>query len=324
MTQNSIKLLLGALLLICAACETGNVEPKCCPEPVGQLLWETYTQAAGYVYNDQINAIALSPDGNIWIATALGLNIWNAEDWNPIGQTQNLIQGIRTNDLLLWEGSLYLGSDYGVSILKEFWDTFIGPDSITTLAIDPDGGLWAASQNAKLWRYDGEGAFYEVDNPSDPQYPISFVFEEENGRLWLGAEDGQIHIREAGFWRSENLNSIPTAISQNPNGQIWIATRGNGAFIYENAQQIDQFGQNEGALSNTINCLLFDERNRLWIGTDKGLNVISGLDTPDDVLINFYDISDGLASNNVQSLLILSETDWWIGTDKGISRRFIK
>ena len=202
---------------------------------------------------------------------------------------------------------------------------FIGldPVPVNALAVDARGDLWAASQNAKLWQNSGE-AFQEVDNPADPQYGLTFVFREENGRLWIGAEDGQIHIREGGIWRSEDLGVIPTAISQNPNGQIWIATKGNGAFIYANGQQQNQFGQNDGALSNTINTLFFDERNRLWLGTDKGFNVISGLDTPDDVLINFYDISDGLPSNNIQAIFVASETDWWIGTDQGLSRRFVK
>lgn len=321
MNLSSVKLSLAAIMLAFVACETGNVQPQCCSEPAGQLIWETYSQGNGFIRTNQVNGIARAPDANIWVASNAGLHVWDGKEWDQIENLQNLAPNIRTNDFIIWEDSLYLGSEVGVSVLRDYWHTFFG-DSISTLGTDPDGGFWAASQNAKLWHFDG--AFYEVDNPGDSQYEINFVYEEENGRLWLGAEDGQIHIREAGFWRSENLNSVPTSISQNPNGQIWIGTRGSGAFLYENAQQLDQFGQNEGALSNTINCLLFDERNRLWLGTDKGLNVISGLDTPDDILINFYDTSDGLVSNNVQNLLIVSETDWWVVTDQGISRRHIK
>ncbi|MFK7925200.1 MAG: two-component regulator propeller domain-containing protein [Bacteroidia bacterium] len=322
MLNLKIFLWLALIATFLMACETGNVQPKCCQEPAGELIWETYSQGNGSLSNNQINDLIEGPEAKVWAATELGLNYWNGENWFPVGNTQQFWSGVKMYDLLLWEDSLYLASENGLHILREQWTPLLSDDTLTALAIDSDAALWTASQNAQLWRY--EAAFYAVVNPSDPAYAITFVFEEDNGRLWLGAEDGQIHIRETGVWRSENLGSIPTAISQNPNGQIWIATKGSGAFLYENAQQVDQFGQNEGALSNTIYCLQFDDRNRLWLGTDKGLNVISGLDTPDDVLINFYDISDGLASNQVYSILIQSETNWWIGTDKGVSRRYIK
>ncbi|MEM6347696.1 MAG: two-component regulator propeller domain-containing protein [Bacteroidota bacterium] len=323
MKKYTINLFLASTLILVLGCETGNIEPKCCPEPAPQLVWETYSTATGELVDNPINAIVQDADANIWIGTPNGLSLWDGQEWNQVKRSYHLLPLIRIEDLIIWEDSLYLANQYGFAIWRTNWDGIYGPDSGKALALDPDGGLWAASQNARLWHYNGERA-QEVDNPADPQYAINFVFEEANGRLWLGAEDGQVHIREAGIWRSEDLGAVPSAISQNPNGQIWIGTQGAGAFIYQNGQQREQFGQNEGALSNTINCLLFDERNRLWMGTDRGLNVISGLDTPDDVLINIYDISDGLPSNNVRQVLIISETDWWIGTDRGIGRRYIK
>ncbi|MEL7532997.1 MAG: two-component regulator propeller domain-containing protein [Bacteroidota bacterium] len=323
MNNRTINLILASILIILTACETGKLPPKCCPEPAGQLLWETYTTATGELMDNQINAIGRDQDAKIWIATPNGLSLWDGQEWNQLDRPFNLAPWVSTYDLLVWEDSLYLASQYGVSVWRGYWEALLGPDSVNIVAVDPEGGLWAASQNAQLWHYKGE-AFYEVESPNDPQYAITFVFEEENGRLWVGAEDGQVHIRETGIWRSEDLGAIPSAITQNPNGQVWVATQGAGALIYLNGQQIYQFGQNEGALSNTIHTILFDERNRLWLGTDKGLNVISGLDTPDDVLINFYDLTDGLPSNNILEVLIVSETDWWIGTDRGLARRFVK
>ncbi|MEL6649527.1 MAG: two-component regulator propeller domain-containing protein [Bacteroidota bacterium] len=300
-------------------CESGNVPPRCCPDPSGELVWESYSLSAELIHD-----LSRGPEGKIWGATQLGLNVWEDEKWFRVGNTQYFIAGAEMHDLLLLDDSLYLGTDFGLYSHRDQWRSIYLGDTVQALGVAQSGGIWAASRNAKLWRYQTDGAFYEVVNPLETQMIPSFVYEEENGRLWLGTADGLLFVREAGLWRSENLEVPLTSIDQAPTGQIWIGTKGKGALRYENGQLIDQFGQNEGALSNWINTLLFDNRNRLWLGTDRGVNVISGIGTPDDILINLYDTSDGLISNQVQAILILSETDWWFGTDQGVSRRYVK
>ena len=59
-----------------------------------------------------------------------------------------------------------------------------------------------------------------------------------------------------------------TAISQSPDGYLWIGTL-NGLARFDGIR-FKVFGKAEGLLNNRVLCLLFDRLGALWIGTDGG------------------------------------------------------
>src|SRR5690606_29391730 len=65
------------------------------------------------------------------------------------------------------------------------------------------------------------------------------------------------------------------------NNTIWIATRNHGVIAFnENGNVFKRIKMDdEGNLPmNHVRALAIDNRNQLWIGTDKGLRVLSSVD----------------------------------------------
>jgi ligand-binding sensor domain-containing protein len=58
-----------------------------------------------------------------------------------------------------------------------------------------------------------------------------------------------------------------TAIAQTANGGIWLGTRDAGLARVQDGRPMPLA---TAALNQKINCLVPDERDGLWIGTDKG------------------------------------------------------
>ncbi|MHA3787443.1 type IX secretion system anionic LPS delivery protein PorZ [Flavobacterium hauense] len=86
------------------------------------------------------------------------------------------------------------------------------------------------------------------------------------------------------------------------NGTKWIPTSFNGILAYNEAidkKIIITEGDNGNLPSVTTKCVAIDNNNRLWIGTDKGLRVLPGIDrftTQDELTTNpIIIMEDGLA-----------------------------
>jgi signal transduction histidine kinase/ligand-binding sensor domain-containing protein len=137
---------------------------------------------------------------------------------------------------------------------------------------DPEGGLWTWLRRATLMRL-RNGIFenaLDIPGPPEPQV----------GAMTLG-NDGAIVIADRRFgllvWRAGQVDTVlarealprpfVTAVAQTPDGDIWLGTR-NAGLVRVQRGQAAPVGD---VPLNQINCLIPDERNGLWIGTDNGI-----------------------------------------------------
>ncbi len=111
--------------------------------------------------------------------------------------------------------------------------------------------------------------------------------ETLNGDIWFSSNKTQTlthWIKEED--RFEELNfehilkfqhqSIILCMTTDKKGNVWIGFDGGGLARYEvSSKKMLFFGKKQGIPSNFIYNLLFDSRNRLWIGTKKGLACLS-------------------------------------------------
>lgn len=111
--------------------------------------------------------------------------------------------------------------------------------------------------------------------------------ETPNGDIWFSSNKTQTlaHWIKAED-RFEELNfehilkfqhqSIILCITTDKKGNVWIGFDGGGLVRYEvSTKKMLFFGKKEGIPSNFIYNLLFDNRDRLWVGTQKGLACLS-------------------------------------------------
>lgn len=124
------------------------------------------------------------------------------------------------------------------------------------------------------------------------------------------------------------------SIAQGANGLIWIGTYDQGLYRFDPSGKLPlklftTDIANGSLLSNIIRSLYFDSKNRLWIGTAKGLNVLISDDQKDDFpnfisIVNNLEDPKSLSYNYVLPVFESETGDIWIGTMGGGLNRLIQ
>ncbi|WP_207632653.1 sensor histidine kinase [Foetidibacter luteolus] len=141
-----------------------------------------------------------------------------------------------------------------------------------------------------------------------------------NDTFFIGALDG-LHLlvrgKPAKHWGASVLsfkNRI-TAIKESADGTLWIATYGDGLLAYKNNRIITHLTTDDGLTSNICRNIFIDG-NKLWVGTDKGLNKISF--KAEKASVTQYTTSDGIASDIINAVFV-ENSMVFVGTREGLT-----
>jgi len=270
-------------------------------------------------YND-INAMCLDKEGNIWIGTFnSGLN-----KHNPY--TKKIIRFTHDHNNI----------------------NTISHDNITTICADSSGIIWVGTDNGlnKLTPKDTNKSEYSIERilhlPSNPNtLSNNFIYSlmlDLSSNLWVGTENGlnlltreniQSHKLEFRHFKSENNNSFSLSnnsvrvMYQDSNGLIWIGTDGGlNSVIKNELNEILGFkrylnipNDSKSLSHKEIYAICEDNSGKLWIGTNGGgLNL---LDTDRNTFTRyFHDPLDqrSLSYDEIRSIYKDKSGTMWIGT----------
>ena len=149
---------------------------------------------------------------------------------------------------------------------------------------------------------------------------IYAIFKDRNNRIWVCSMSGvNLYNRQTDdFTRIKQFGSTTIDIKQDNKGLIWFATQGKGIFRFN--PQTNQWrnyacatGDNNSLPSNQLNCINFDNKSQLWIGTTNGLCRY------DYSVEKFIPVSLNIPSNNICGI-IEDNNDLWLTTAKGLIR----
>ncbi|MFM7728255.1 MAG: two-component regulator propeller domain-containing protein, partial [Flavobacteriales bacterium] len=128
--------------------------------------------------------------------------------------------------------------------------------------------------------YDSKNGWQRVDTSIfDVRTPT--LFEDTQRRLWLGTNEGLYEYTGAAAIAIDEVNGpFKSAISDivQWGEYLVLSTRGKGIIFYK-AGGTFAVGEEQGLLSNAVECLAVDGNNRIWLGTAKGLQCINALGT---------------------------------------------
>ena len=253
---------------------------------------------------------------------------------------------------------------YGISKLSEsIWlnipyEELLNAKSIVRITVNPtnEKEVYASSYFSGLLKLEEDVAtvLYNKTNssleslvdPGNPSYGPDIRVEQtaydKSGNLWVS--NGLIAnmfkvLRANGQWQSYSVSNVISGFTSNnrmvvdKNNTKWLATLDEGLLAfnenYNNKLLKITEGQNEGNLpSSAVQALAIDNRNQLWIGTRKGLRIVSSVDrfinqeeiTTSSIIINDEGLAQELLFNQfVTDIAVDGSNRKWVGTaDSGV------
>jgi len=335
-------------------------------------------------------------DGALWFVTQEGLNKYtgqhlenyrySVEDENSLS-SDHITRIVEDKNGILWMSTIGGGLNFfdpktnGFSSFQYSATDRNTPlsNDISTLFVDDKGLLWLGYVD-KISTFDTTNNSFKHVIPDATSIPtfgeVKAFSQTPDGRIWAATQSaGLIQIDPKTLelsphdFRAEadQADPIPqiTDIRATKHKNIWITTAENGVFLYNlDSGSSKQYSHSEiettSLSSNQAFNIFIDQTERVWIGTNEGLNLYvreadnfvrytsanSGL--PEDVIFSVYqskegqywvgtlyglamgseshflkfDVTNGqLSSNSVNAFGETADGSVWVGTDTGLNRK---
>lgn len=187
----------------------------------------------------------------------------------------------------------------------------LNSSSVTSIALDSHGDVWISTLGSGINRYNPEKQQFThykhnpLNNNSLANDAIYWMTFDHAGMLWLATEKGLDRFdpstEEFTHYQYDpnSLNSISgnniTYIYEDKQQRLWVGTSGDGLNLFQpETNTFQQFSQESiGLASNTINGIMQDQQDYLWITTTRGLTRLQ----PDTLSVRNYTVEDGLQNN---------------------------
>lgn len=207
--------------------------------------------------------------------------------------------GTNSDGLALFDGYKlsYLNSREGLS-----------GSQVTGIMEDKQGKLWFSTNNG-VSKFDLSAEagknfqnFGEKEGLSNKS--TWSIFQDSKGTIWAGTSEGLCRFNGTNF----EVFPIPNAekswvrsITEDRNGNLWIATADKGAFKFD-GETFSQFSVKDGLCSNDLTCILEDKQGNVWFGSmDQGVSKYNPLEKGKKGFTNFNS-KNGIGGNEVWTI----------------------
>src|SRR5271165_1825352 len=286
---------------------------------VKQYAHTPWTIRQGFVKGD-IQALAQTPDGYLWLGTGFGLLRFDGirtVEWHP-PKGQNLPSNDIRSLAATRDGSLWIGAARGLARWKDGKLTpypELRGHIVLNLLEDHDGTVWAAGYSNPTGRLCGiqHGGIHCYGQDGSLGQWVDPLYEDSRGNLWAGSETGLWHWKPGAPKLYPLAHPVPEIININEDE--------DGALLIFLRDGIRRLTAGEVEASRLPFAGLYcravrrDRDGSLWIGTnDRGiLHWHEGR-------IDAFGPDDGLSGNNVSRLLEDREGNIWVSTVNGLDR----
>ena len=271
--------------------------------------------------NDNIWCLFQDKDGGIWLGTdGAGVLRYAGDRFVTWTVTDALCSDLVMTMVADARGDLWMGT-YGNGICR-----LDGMATISTLDGLPNNTVWSsvASPDSSLWFgttsglvHVRNGVVLPLDSSRSPgDVRVLALHRDDDGTLWCGTREGLAILPPNGPPRTVAkdektlLRSVRAIVQSNE----WHLLATDLGVVRVREGRTERWTTAEGLCDNSIQCLLVDQRGRIWIGTSNGLSCYDG-----KRLVNFRLGSD-FGSNFIDLLLDDGHGAIWAGTNNGLFR----
>lgn len=295
--------------------------------------------------SNTVTAVLKDRYGYMWFGTEDGLSRFDGSRFTVFNHHAADSSSLRSNSILaLFEdaqGRLWIGTHKGLSLYDRARNNFRNMDitrgaSVRTMSTDQQGNLWLGGYSGLFKFHPGTGAV-QYYAPEDGRSHLASgmiisLLADSQQRLWVGTNAGlqqyQPGTDDFVFFQGPPGDSVLTdrqirIIREDNHGDIWVGTidgglnrlpRGGAGFAHYQTSP-------GGLSSNRIYDIAFDGNGKLWLGTEKGLNILNPVNgTVQQVLANARD-KYSLKGNSIRCIYIDQQGIYWVGAfQSGINK----
>jgi len=279
-----------------------------------------------------VMAIMVGSDGTSWLGT-MNRGLWKIKN----GKIRSYIDTKETYRNSVYsikeapDGTVWVGSAYGLGRYNQGADEFtwfgvkdgLSHYSISSIDFDQHGGMWVGTRKG-LSYYNGKSfRNYTTADGLTSNNVWCLYYNTPNQTLYVGNDfgfqamkDGELTTLQIPCIR----NTAIIGIHSFQDSLLVLATAGAGTVIYNPAtRNVRTISSQDGLASDFVYFAAEDEKNNLWIGTEKGINRVK-LDTTLNVLENlYYGYDNGLIGVETNSNAFwISEKEKYFGLIDGL------
>jgi ligand-binding sensor domain-containing protein len=301
----------------------------------------------------KLRKLEITDDGTILIASNYGtlrIKDNNAEALYPNGPVNNSFESLTVDkDGALWVGT---GNDKGGMGFMKFdngvWTNY-NTNSYPDLPSNNYHHVSSDNKNVYLSNWgagltieeNGKFTFLNATNseligiPGYPDYVVIMdAIRDNNNNLWIfnfASADGKpiiqltanskwYHYRFPFFGITEKMFIEKGAIDQF--NTKWFTVHERGLFYFNEKGTPDINGDDvwgwlkstNGLNSDVVTALAVDKRGELWIGTDKGVNILANPNYPKSLITSVFT----LRQQSITSITVDPLNNKWVGTHQGV------
>tara|TARA_R110002124_G_scaffold55708_3_gene157722 strand:+ start:30790 stop:33057 length:2268 start_codon:yes stop_codon:yes gene_type:complete len=264
---------------------------------------------------NDVRAIHLSPDQNVWIATGHGVYKKSkiARDWEQmlpekiIGPAYDLDSDAT--------GKVWLASWDGVYAMENNALVQVpGPKPPIAKVLSTDEGVYAFGPYG-IWLYSKNQ--WELKDFTNAR-SIRAVLSDKNGGLWLGTDIGLYHCKEAqtiAYQKNEDLiSAYVKGMDLDEQGNLWVGGLG-GVTIRKEGKVIDKKEPSNGITNININVVKKAPDGKMWVGTDYGITRFQPGESDYSVRLS----QRWLRADEVRDIDFDAKGNAWVATADGVS-----
>lgn len=313
--------------------------------------YDNYFRDSLFLTFGQIRELFCDSYGNIWAGGEDGICIYNPvkdrfdsfNDADFPGRITNTIGIDEDHDHVLWFTNASEVINYNLNTKKftYFMPSSPGSGALPAglperILVDKDNGIWIGYQDEGVAYYDRDTKtfthFTADGNPGSlGENFVERIYEDEKGIIWIGFNnngfsrfDQNTRQFKTFFPDPENPESGRVrGILKDSKGNFWIGTMAGLYLFDESNEEFIWYAHTAHPVSelshNSIQCIVQDNQEGLWMGTHAGGVCYTNLNTSGFTRYDYSPIPSPyfLNDKNVYSLEVDQKGNIWVGTEKG-------
>jgi signal transduction histidine kinase/ligand-binding sensor domain-containing protein len=271
-----------------------------------------------------VNALAPSEHGGIWIGEEAGLHLWENGALVPLELPEPLRHAQVFSLVRDHHHNIWVGTDNGMYRLdseRKVVTGFYRPPNdprISSIYEDNEGELWFAGSHSIERFRDGmftaitprETALNDIGGP---------IFADDANRTWFAPVTGGLFCLEGGSVKRIPVDGLGNDVIYSIDGskdELWLGRQQGGLteLARRNGQWVSRtFTQKDGLAQDSVYTVTRAHDGSVWAGTVSG-----GISVLRDGRFQTYAMNNGLQSNAIFSSLEAADKKMWFTSSGGL------